>query len=33
MTYHSYPGAPHSLHASDPELYTRTLTDWAATVP
>lgn len=26
-------GDPHSMHGSDPELYTRTITEWAAALP
>jgi pimeloyl-ACP methyl ester carboxylesterase len=33
FTYRSFPQMPHSMHGSDPELYTRTVTDWASSLP
>ena len=33
FTYRSFPEMPHSMHGSDPELYARTVTDWASTLP
>lgn len=33
VTYRSFPEMPHSMHGADPELYTRTITEWAATLP
>lgn len=30
--YHSFPQMPHAMHGQDPELYARTVTDWAATL-
>ena len=32
-TYRSFPEMPHSMHGSDPELYARTVTDWASALP
>jgi len=31
--YRSFPEMPHSMHGADPELYARTVTEWAATLP
>lgn len=28
FTYRSFPDMPHSMHGTDPELYSRTVTDW-----
>jgi len=28
-----FPGMPHSMHGHQPELYTRTVTEWAAKLP
>jgi pimeloyl-ACP methyl ester carboxylesterase len=33
FTYRSFPEMPHSMHGSDPELYARTVTDWASALP
>ena len=33
FTYKSFPEMGHAMHGIDPELFTRTLTDWAATLP
>ena len=33
FTYRSFPEMPHSMHGSDPELYVRTVTDWATALP
>ena len=33
FTYRSFPQMPHSMHGSDPELYARTVTDWATALP
>jgi pimeloyl-ACP methyl ester carboxylesterase len=33
FTYRSFPEMPHSMHGSDPELYARTVTDWATALP
>jgi pimeloyl-ACP methyl ester carboxylesterase len=33
FTYRSFPEMPHSMHGSDPELYARVVTDWAAALP
>lgn len=30
FTYRSFPDMPHSMHGTDPELYTRTITEWIA---
>ncbi|GAB3569034.1 hypothetical protein GCM10027445_20130 [Amycolatopsis endophytica] len=30
VTYHSFPGMPHSMHGADPALFTRTIVAWAA---
>ncbi|MGJ7906890.1 alpha/beta fold hydrolase [Actinopolyspora sp. H202] len=32
ITYHSSPEMPHSMHATDPELYAPTVTDWATSL-
>ena len=32
-TYRSFPEMPHSMHGSDPELYARTVVDWASALP
>jgi hypothetical protein len=31
--YKEFPKAGHVMHSSDPQLYARTLTEWAATLP
>jgi pimeloyl-ACP methyl ester carboxylesterase len=31
--YRSFPEMPHSMHGTDPELYARTVIEWAATLP
>jgi pimeloyl-ACP methyl ester carboxylesterase len=31
--YRSFPTMPHSMHGQDPELFTSTLVEWAATLP
>jgi len=33
IDYQSFPTMGHSMHGQDPELYTRTLVSWAATLP
>jgi pimeloyl-ACP methyl ester carboxylesterase len=33
FTYRSFPEMPHSMHGSDPELYVRTVIDWASALP
>jgi pimeloyl-ACP methyl ester carboxylesterase len=33
IDYQSFPAMGHSMHGQDPELFTRTLVDWAATLP
>jgi pimeloyl-ACP methyl ester carboxylesterase len=33
FTYLSFPDMPHSMHHHQPELFTRTLTEWAAKLP
>ncbi|MFC5720763.1 alpha/beta fold hydrolase [Streptomyces gamaensis] len=33
VAHRSFPDRPHSLHGTDPELYARTVTEWAATLP
>lgn len=33
FTYLDFPGMPHSMHGHQPELYTRTVTEWAAKLP
>jgi len=33
IDYQSFPTMGHSMHGQDPELYTRTLVTWAATLP
>lgn len=32
FTYRSLPDMPHSMHGTDPELYTRTIINWASTL-
>jgi hypothetical protein len=31
--YRSFPEMPHSMHGADPELYARTVIEWAAALP
>ena len=31
--YQSFPTMGHSMHGQDPELFTKTLVDWAETLP
>ena len=31
--YRSFPAMPHSMHGTDAELFARTVTEWAATLP
>ena len=31
--YRSFPEMPHSMHGTDPELYARTVIEWAAALP
>ena len=33
VTYLSFPRMGHSMHGQDPELFTKTLVDWAMTLP
>jgi len=33
FTYRSFPDMPHAMHRHQPELYARTVTEWAATLP
>ena len=33
FTYRSFPEMPHSMHGADPALYTRTVVEWASTLP
>lgn len=33
FTYRSFPEMPHSMHGTDPELYARTVTEWASGLP
>jgi hypothetical protein len=33
FTYLSFPDMPHSMHRHQPELFARTLTDWAGQLP
>jgi pimeloyl-ACP methyl ester carboxylesterase len=33
LTYLSFPRIGHSMHGQDPELFTKTLVEWAATLP
>jgi pimeloyl-ACP methyl ester carboxylesterase len=33
FTYRSFPEMPHSMHGADPELYARTVTEWASALP
>jgi hypothetical protein len=33
VTYLSCPATGHSMHGQDPELFTKTLVEWAATLP
>lgn len=33
VTYLTFPGMPHSMHAYEPELFTTTVVDWAAKLP
>jgi hypothetical protein len=30
FAYRSFPGMPHSMHGHQPELFARTVTEWAA---
>ena len=31
--YQSFPRMPHSMHGTDPALFARTVTQWAAALP
>jgi hypothetical protein len=31
--YRSFPAMPHSMHGTDADLFARTVTEWAATLP
>jgi hypothetical protein len=33
VNYLSFPRMGHSMHGQDPELFTKTLVDWAMTLP
>ena len=33
VTYQSFPKMGHSMHGQDPELFTKTVVEWAATLP
>lgn len=33
LTYSNFPSMPHSMHGYEPELFTTTVLEWAATLP
>ena len=33
FSYHSFPDMPHAMHSADPELFARTVRNWAAELP
>jgi hypothetical protein len=33
VTYQSFPKMGHSMHGQDPELFAKTVVEWAATLP
>jgi pimeloyl-ACP methyl ester carboxylesterase len=33
VTYLSFPSMGHSMHGQDPELFAKTVVDWATTLP